>query len=438
MDNKCYIQISFDVYHKESSQPPASSHIPPAAASSLNSTPFLSKSSAAATAPPQTPLGAYHHGSFLKPSVNQQVRKSAAASAAGSDQYPNSNYYQGQPPSISSDGSKSVVPAITLFGSKQLSSFKLVISSKPEVGIPYSVILPIENDSDAGGEVFTFLVDQQDVAGFMVQFDIFPAFGTKVIGRAVLSPDMIAQSLATSSSSSLSAADLHDQSGRQCCPLVDHHLRVVGQISFQCTVVQPFKHPCLSIGGKVDTYWKSTFTKFVSAPHSSTIGVQQTTSSLVTTALTTSSATTSTTTTTTTTQGLITTHSSSATGASSGVSAAVSATNVHSGIQSYITASSLMEEYIVVPVQVTGDGVAVIYGQWWVDIKLVHHEDNAVGVPLSSLTLAQLHSVTTSSMSSTAEAIQKCIQLPVIDVRKLSEVLKMSAMPLMDVLSVKG
>ncbi|KAJ3108421.1 phosphate system positive regulatory protein pho81 [Phlyctochytrium planicorne] len=76
---------------------------------------------------------------------------------------------------------------IKLFGSRQLSSLKLLISSKPDLGIPYSVILPLKDDS----EVYTFLIDHAEdgvslVEDFSLQFDIFPTFGTKVLGRAVV------------------------------------------------------------------------------------------------------------------------------------------------------------------------------------------------------------------------------------------------------------
>ncbi|KND03503.1 uncharacterized protein SPPG_00987 [Spizellomyces punctatus DAOM BR117] len=182
---------------------------------------------------------------------------------------------------------------ISLFGSQPLSSLKMVISSKPEVGIPYSVILPLQDDL----EVYTFLVE--DLANFSLQFDVFPTFGTKPIGRGVVLPSQLAMTI-------LKSWNGAGESEPCICPLFDSHLRVVGELSFDFAVVKPFAHPSLSIGGKVETYWKTT--KVVGG-------------------------------------------------------------NKTEGVHSFITASSLAEEYIQVIVQLTKDGVPVIYPKWHLPLK---------------------------------------------------------------------
>jgi CDK inhibitor PHO81 len=121
----------------------------------------------------------------------------------------------------------------------------LVISAKPDVGIPYNIILPLKDDS----ELYTFVVD--DLSDFSLIFDIYPTFGTKVLGRSVILPSQLAPLYNTKvwgpgENESFST------------PLFDTHLRVVGELSFNVAVVTPFNHSHMQIGGKVETYWKST------------------------------------------------------------------------------------------------------------------------------------------------------------------------------------
>ena len=40
--------------------------------------------------------------------------------------------------------------------------------------------------------------------------------------------------------------------------MVDSSLNLVGELGFSVSVILPFEHPRLLIGGKIDTYWKST------------------------------------------------------------------------------------------------------------------------------------------------------------------------------------
>ncbi|KAI8840518.1 hypothetical protein BC829DRAFT_446957 [Chytridium lagenaria] len=196
---------------------------------------------------------------------------------------------------ISSTGSTN---PIKLFGSRQLSSLKLIISSKPDLGIPYSVILPIKDDS----EVYTFLIDDEEHTNFSLQFDIYPTFGTKVLGRAVV---LASQLLLALGRRTAGAAD-----NEKCvAPLFDNHLRVVGELAFEFSMVKAFDHEKLSIGGKVETYWKST--------------------QVVNSAKNTS----------------------------------------ESGVRSFITASSLVEEYINVEVQLSRDLKTLVHTDWFIRNK---------------------------------------------------------------------
>lgn len=121
-------------------------------------------------------------------------------------------------------------------------SLKLVITPKPDssgTSIPHSVILPLADER----EVFSFQVDS--LSDFSLEFDLFPTFGSKMIGKAV--------------AASSTFADLKHQ-GSYVVPIVDPHLKVIGDIPFEINVVKPFGRAQLQIGGQFETYWKSTAT----------------------------------------------------------------------------------------------------------------------------------------------------------------------------------
>jgi len=145
-------------------------------------------------------------------------------------------------------------------------------------------------------EAYTFVVNEESADCISLQFDIYPTFGSKVIGRAIV----LAQNLGLSGSTS---RDIQPGSTKVTCPLFDTHLKVVGHLSFDAFVVKPFIHSCLSIGGKVATYWKAT-----------------------------------------------------------------SISNMPAGRFGIVTDSSLANEYVHVVVVVSGDGVPIVHGRFWIDI----------------------------------------------------------------------
>lgn len=252
-----------------------------------------------------------------------------------------------------------------LFGSRQLSSLKLIISTKPDSGIPYNIILPHPPKEDA--EPYTFLVDKPPT----LQFDIYPTFGTKVIARGVCLPTALEQILREGRGDGSTGAE------RLVVPLVDTHLRVLGELCFEIAVVTPFKHSGVEIGGKVDTYWKSTRVVTPTAPvHRQSISGpsmglgDRSLGSLASTSYTLSP---------------IAIAMPSAAGGAAATATAVasslssslaqeergsmatllrSSTEPQPVVQSFVTASSLAEEYVVLNVQLTRDGVPIVYGDW--------------------------------------------------------------------------
>ncbi|GAA5878688.1 hypothetical protein JCM1840_000200 [Sporobolomyces johnsonii] len=177
----------------------------------------------------------------------------------------------------------------------QASSLKLVMTPKPDssgTSIPHSVILPLADER----EVFSFQLDT--LSDFSLEFDLFPTFGSKMIGKAVALPSMF--------------ADLKGQ-GSYVIPIVDPHLKVIGDVPFEINVVKPFGRAQLQIGGQFETYWKSTATL-----------------------------------------------STTATGGSGDPNPATS---------SVVTASSLSGEHVRVVVQVTSDGHPIAWPHWKLPVE---------------------------------------------------------------------
>jgi CDK inhibitor PHO81 len=107
---------------------------------------------------------------------------------------------------------------VRLFGSHQLSTFKLELSTNSDELASHTVSLPLQ-----GMQSYDFLVE--DLEAFSVQFDVFPTFGTRPIGRAVALPSIFK----ILSESSWSGAGEYETC---ICPLFDSHLNVVGEVEF--------------------------------------------------------------------------------------------------------------------------------------------------------------------------------------------------------------
>ncbi|KAG9256329.1 uncharacterized protein F5Z01DRAFT_680298 [Emericellopsis atlantica] len=113
---------------------------------------------------------------------------------------------------------------------------RLTISSKVSDLIPKNIILPFQEDT----RIVSFQVDHLD--SFSLDFDVFPAYGAKVIAKTVVLP------------STFNAL----QGSTKCfLPLFDPRLRAIGQISFNTQVIKPFQGQPLEITD-FETYWKAT------------------------------------------------------------------------------------------------------------------------------------------------------------------------------------
>ncbi|KAF9135434.1 phosphate system positive regulatory protein pho81 [Mortierella sp. 14UC] len=219
-------------------------------------------------------------------------------------------------------GSRQTTP-VHLYGTAHISSLKLVISSRPDNGmIPHNVILPLGESR----KVYGFQVDSLDQ--FTVEFDIFPTYGSKAIGRAVALP-------ITFLSPSASV-------GKVLLPLFDAYLKVVGELAFEYTVIRPFEGVRLEVGGRLETYWKSTnsIDSTISATATPLTGTPP---SLMPVSTSTS-------------RGTLP-HPVPQTTLTGNV------------IPSYITASSLSGEYIQLSIQMTRDFIPVVFANWLLPVE---------------------------------------------------------------------
>lgn len=126
---------------------------------------------------------------------------------------------------------------LIFFHNSKYPAARLTISSKVSDLIPKNIILPFQEDT----RLVSFQVE--DLETFSLDFDVFPAYGAKVIAKTVALPNTFRASL--------------QSSGRCCLPLFDPRLRAIGQISFNTQVIKPFQGTPLEITD-FETYWKAT------------------------------------------------------------------------------------------------------------------------------------------------------------------------------------
>ena len=251
--------------------------------------------------------------------------------------------------------SSSFTPPIRFYRPDQLGSLKLVITSKQQdsFNIPHTVMLPLEEEREAT----SLLVDS--LQALTLELEIFPTFGSRLIGKAVCLPSTFA---------SLRSV------GHFTAPILDAHLAIIGEVNFEINCVSHFENVQLAIGGRLETYWKSTTTEPAARPSTWKSG------------------------------------------------------NIQD--LAFITASSINGEYAKLIVQVTRDGVPVIYPQWLlpIDVCTLHVTDVTVQ-QLSQLaqqnarTLSHLQAPVTADADAWSTALSRVIAplsevFPVSDSRK--------------------
>jgi CDK inhibitor PHO81 len=222
------------------------------------------------------------------------------------------------------------------------SSLKLVMTSKSDItAVPHSVILPLADER----EVFSFQVANLDK--FTLELSLYPTFGSKVIGRTVVLPSTF--------------KDIRHHKGF-IAPLLDHQLKTIGEVAFEVSCIKPFEEAQLEIGGRVETYWKSKVT-----PSAPTQDHAHQLSSHRPLSVSTSSPALR--------PPLATLNASTQQGAQKE--------------SALVTASSLSGEYIHISVQLTKDGIPVVYPSWKLPVS-------GLDVGVSDVTYAQFEALARS------------------------------------------
>ncbi|CAK7209110.1 phosphate system positive regulatory protein pho81 [Sporothrix bragantina] len=129
-------------------------------------------------------------------------------------------------------------PPLVFFHDGKYPAARLTISSKVADLIPKNIMLPFQEDT----RLIFFQVDNLD--SFVLDFEVFPTYGAKIIAKTVALPSTFRTLLGSSGSSC-------------CLPLFDPRLRAIGQISFNTQVIKPFPGKPLEIAD-FETYWKAT------------------------------------------------------------------------------------------------------------------------------------------------------------------------------------
>jgi CDK inhibitor PHO81 len=139
------------------------------------------------------------------------------------------------------------VQPVMLYSDASLTSAKLTISPKGcDDIVPRSVLLPLTDDDQRS---VAFYVDK--IENFSIDFELYPTFGSKIIGKASALGDVFSKKTKPTHST--------DSSDVFCLlPIFDSRLKVIGEISFEFSIIKPFQGVQLEIGGKIETYWKST------------------------------------------------------------------------------------------------------------------------------------------------------------------------------------
>ncbi|QLQ77868.1 hypothetical protein HG537_0A01150 [Torulaspora globosa] len=116
---------------------------------------------------------------------------------------------------------------------------RITLTSNLAEIIPRNIILPISEEEER--EV-VFQVDS--IENFAIDFEIFPAYGTRIIAKTTAMPNLFNLKMANGTSEA-------------SLPLFDTRLTNVGTLTFDYQVIMPYNQKPLEIT-KYEPYWKST------------------------------------------------------------------------------------------------------------------------------------------------------------------------------------
>jgi len=217
------------------------------------------------------------------------------------------------------------------------SLLKMVMTSRSDnTTVPVSLTVPLSEDHD----VVTFQV--QDLSELSLEFSFYPKYGSKTIGRAAVLSSVF--------------DDLKD-SKIVTLAILDRRLHIIGRVVFEVCIIKPFIGATLSIGGAVETYWKSSSRFAVKEP------------------------------------GVLTSNTSA-------VDSTHTSPSTHSVLMNpsgSMTIASLSQDFITIVVQGTRDLVPAVYSEWNLPV-----DDLNVGVSdVTSSQFAKIASKTSRQLDQT-------------------------------------
>ena len=127
--------------------------------------------------------------------------------------------------------------AMEFYDNSKYPAARLMITSKSSDLVPRSLTLPVQDED----KTISFQIDNLET--FSIDFDIFPSFGSKVIGRTVASSKIF-----TSNS---------NNEGKWYLEIFDPRLQAIGRMTFHYQVLKPFPGIPLEMTNFA-TYWKAT------------------------------------------------------------------------------------------------------------------------------------------------------------------------------------
>ncbi|EGV60743.1 phosphate system positive regulatory protein pho81 [Yamadazyma tenuis] len=278
---------------------------------------------------------------------------------------------------------------INLFNSgTDLKPGRITLSSNISDIVPRNIILPSADETRVSNCIFQ--TDMDSLNEFRIDFEIFPKFGTRLIGKTTV----LSFAQLDTSSSGINSIRL---------PLFDLRLKNIGEICFNCQVIFPFAGVLLE-ASKFDTYWKSStkivkrktapLTTLASSPNtylspstiSNTIGSNQTVTS---------------------TAELVSGNSTT----------------------SFVTATSLSGKYLRIKVCLLNDGTPVVCPHWSISIT------DSIELYLPNMTLEQLTSIT-DNLFDYNKVVQDLSQMSIQDLELIKKLLKIIYLPLELVLQI--
>lgn len=295
---------------------------------------------------------------------------------------------------------------INLFNSAtDLKPGRITITSNISDIVPRNILLPV-SDGDKGSTNCIFQTEVDSLNEFRIDFEIFPKFGTRLIAKTTA----LNFSQIDTSSPEINSILL---------PLFDMRLRNIGELKFNYQVIFPFAGTLLETT-KYDTYWKSStgFFKNKPAVKFNAAGGLSPNNFLSPSSFKTNQ-----------TQNLTSTINPTASSQENGDP---NATQVVSTTSSFVTATSLSDEYLRIKVCLLNDSTPVVCPHWAIAVA------ENIELFLPNLSLDQLKSMT-SKLFDYKKVMSDLAKMTVQEISYVKKLLKIIYLPLdifLDILHV--